>query len=92
MANAEQLQATLDQLHAQLEALGPDIDAGVRGRLKETVQELQAALGERETPSRPEGMALHGGLREAAIHFEQSHPTLAKTVERLIDVLAQMGI
>lgn len=93
----EKLQQTLAELHSQLdeaESLDADLAAQLRAvasEIEQTLEKRQAAgpaTGSSETPppSTPEL------LEEAAVEFEQSHPTIAGTVRRLIDVLAQMGI
>jgi hypothetical protein len=87
----EKLQQTLAELHAQLdeaESLDSDLEAQLRaaaGQIERTLYK-QPVPGSADTASTPEI------LEDAAVQFEQSHPTIAGTVRRLIDVLAQMGI
>lgn len=91
MVNREKLQQTLAELHSQLdeaESLDADLEAQLRaaaGRIERTLDK-QPLPGPADMPSTPEI------LEDAAVQFEQSHPTIAGTVRRLIDVLAQMGI
>ena len=86
----EQLQQTLDQLHEQLAAAGADLDQATQDRLQTALEEIKQTLG---VPTETEANdSVVERLREAEIQFEQSHPTLAGTVRRLVDVLAQMGI
>jgi hypothetical protein len=81
---------TLAQLCQQLEA-AEQIDPRIAERLRHTLGELQSALARGDaTAAGHASLADH--LTESAVHFEQSHPTLAGTVRRLIDVLGQMGI
>ncbi|MCA9248163.1 MAG: DUF4404 family protein [Planctomycetales bacterium] len=87
---ADQLQATLNQLHEQLGATGADLDATTRAQLQETLQEIAQVLG--GSSASGEEASITDRLRGAEIQFEESHPTLAGTIRRLVDMLAQMGI
>jgi uncharacterized membrane protein len=93
----EKLQQTLAELHSQLdeaESLDADLAAQLRtvaGEIEQTLEKQQAA-GPASDPSEPAPASAPELLEEAAVEFEQSHPTIAGTVRRLIDVLAQMGI
>ena len=96
----QQLHETLERLHAQLretEKLPPEALA----ELAEVDRQIDAILARQGGESRAQGepVAAQPGeesvaerLREAAQEFEQSHPTLAGTLHRLVDTLAQMGI
>ena len=47
---------------------------------------------------RPDEEEMHGssrlveGLKEAVFHFEDSHPSLASSMRRLVDALSSIGI
>lgn len=86
----DQLQQTLDQLHEQLQA-AQHLDAEVAGHLKQTIAEIDIALKKRGLDTRSRHSFLER-LGDASRHFEESHPTLAGTLSRLVDILAQMGI
>jgi ABC-type transporter Mla subunit MlaD len=72
------------------------VDPATRQALQEALADIQAALAaaetapEEEQPSAPEGLAER--LRGTAAKFEATHPTLAGTIERLIDLLGAAGI
>lgn len=83
----QQLDEALTQLHQQL-ADADHLDRDQVAALRATVAEIQAVL-EREERSET---SLAARMREAARHFEDSHPTLTNTVGRVADMLAQMGI
>lgn len=86
----DKLKATLDQLHAQLEEVATELDEGLKSRLKEAIGEIETVL-DQESEEKPTA-TLSKRMKEATSQFEQSHPTIAGTLERLADVLAQMGI
>ena len=89
----KKLGETLALLRQQLTAAegSDELEPQVIARLHTAVGELEDALR-----GDPTDAAVHssqsGYLSESMAHFEQSHPTLAGTVQRLIDLLAQMGI
>jgi len=96
----EQLRQTLDQLHQQLQG-AKDLDPQLAAQLRTTTAEIEqklsaigsappAAAVEQAEPQEEE--SFQDSLQQAAVHFEESHPTLYGTVSRLIDVLAQLGI
>ena len=91
----EKVSATLAQLQAELAELS-EVDPDVRQRLSETLGELQKRL-DRPTASpmapasAPKRGSLASRLREAALHFEESHPTFATSLGTLSGVLGQMG-
>jgi hypothetical protein len=84
----QQLQQTLEQLHAQLAGAGP-VDPEIRQLLETARHEIQAVLADDRPEPRP---TLASRLREAAEHFEAEHPALTVTLGSLIDLLARMGI
>jgi Domain of unknown function (DUF4404) len=86
----QRLGQLLDQLRAQL-AASASVDADLRTRLVQTLDEAQQVLaspGGQSRPAEPIGQR----LSEAAISFEVSHPTLAAEVSSIIDALGRMGI
>ena len=84
---------TLALLRAQLAAaeVSGELEPQVAARLRATAGELEDALEGDRTDAGGESPR-SDYLTEAVAHFEQSHPTLAGTVQQLIDLLAQMGI
>ena len=83
---SEELRKILEQLHAELGAADP-IDAAFAERLRTLQGELRDALG-RETPP----PSLRTRLEDAVVHFEVSHPTLARRLAAVIDALALYGL
>ena len=92
----ERISATLAQLQAELGELA-EVDPEAKRQLSETLGELQKRL---ERPpaspaaspaSAPRSSSLAGRLREAALHFEESHPTFSTSLGTLAGVLGQMG-
>jgi hypothetical protein len=89
----DQLRQTLEQLRRQLnqaERLDPEAEA----QLRATLDDIHAALDKRtEAGTAPaEEPTLANRLNEAEASFEAEHPTLAGTLQRLADLLAQIGI
>jgi len=87
------LRNTLDQLHQELSAAesAEDMDAEVAERLRATIHEIKSVLEKQEASDQPQHR--HSDwLMETAQHFEQSHPTIAGTIRRLVDLLGQAGI
>jgi Domain of unknown function (DUF4404) len=81
------LQSTLDELHSQLADVG-SLDEPSRQRLAATLREIQAVLSNKTKANE----SLVPRLREAARHFEDTHPALSTTIGSLIDTLARVGI
>jgi cell division septum initiation protein DivIVA len=81
------LQSTLDELHSQLADVD-SLDEQSRQRLATALREIQAVLSNKSKANE----SLVPRLREAARHFEGSHPALATTIGGLIDTLARAGI
>jgi hypothetical protein len=95
----EKLQQTLAELHAQLDE-ADSLDADLEAQLRDAASGIERALDKRHAgdlaestePDVQQPASTPELLEEAAVQFEQEHPTLAGTVRRLIDMLAQMGI
>lgn len=89
---SENLRQTLEKLHEELQSTDT-VDPQVRALLETTLSDIHQLLGEEaESAAAEEEKSLVDQLSDAADRFEQSHPTLAHTIGRLADVLAQMGI
>lgn len=95
MDPTEKLKATLAELHAEL-ADAKALDPAARKALAEALAEIQHALAAGESQPTEEGPGPVDGiaqrLRKAATKFETTHPTLAGTLNRLIDLMASAGI
>jgi hypothetical protein len=89
-ADSEKLHETLDQLHRQLDQ-AEHLDPELVAELKETMEEIQATLQKQDREADGE-QGLVDRLNDSALSFQKSHPTIAGTVQRVIDMLAQMGI
>ncbi|HLQ22984.1 MAG TPA: DUF4404 family protein [Gemmatimonadales bacterium] len=83
---SEELRKILEQLHAELAAADP-IDAAFSERLRTLQGDIRDALA-RETPP----SSLRTRLEDAVVHFEVSHPTLARRLAAVIDTLALYGL
>jgi len=86
----EALRATLARLHRQLgdaESLDPE----VRELLRTTLHEIEQTLEGGAERSGDEG-SLAERLGELTQHFEETHPTLAEAVGRVVATLANLGI
>ena len=86
----QQLRATLDQLHQQLQDVD-NLDQQVREQLATAMADIQGALSAKRNDVRADSN-LSGRLSDTTLHFEETHPTLAGTVRSIIDTLARMGI
>lgn len=86
----EHLRHTLDELHQQLAGVD-NLDPDVRTQLITALADIQRVL--RSPDAQPQGeSSFTGQLGDAALHFEQTHPTLSGTIRSIIDALARMGI
>jgi len=63
------------------------LDADEVEKLKATMKEIEAVLGERAD----EGESLSERVTNSARRFEESHPVLTENLGRLADILQQMG-
>jgi len=90
---SQDLQKLLTELHAQLgeaEQVGEDVQPLLESVLGDIEKVLTARSGGGAEAT--EDASLVDRLKEAARHFEESHPTLSGTIGSIIDVLGRMGI
>jgi hypothetical protein len=85
-----ELRGTLDRLHRQLAEAG-DLDAQSRAQLRAALHEIEDALRVEAQPRADQG-SLGSRLAELEQQFEDSHPTLAEAVGRVVTALANLGI
>jgi len=87
------IEATLRQLQAEL-AESDDIDPELKTRLAAMQAEIQAGLGKPAATSGPATgpTSLTRRLADAALHLEESHPSLSTTIGSLAGILGQMGL
>ena len=90
MTAGPELREHLEQLHSELEGT-ETVDARSRQLLHHIVDDIHDLL-ERSGESNHTHQSLLDRLREATRDFEESHPTLAATVGRVADALANLGI
>jgi len=83
----ERLRTLLVEVVAEVRALATADDA-TRRKLEEAATEIIQALHRVETGEAGD----RESLRDRLVEFEASHPNLAAVVNRLIDMLAQLGI
>ena len=93
----KQLRERLEELHREL-ADTQSVDPGSRELLGEVLDDIRhileregAGVSEDRGPSDAEP-PLAERLREAAHHFEDSHPNLFTAVGRVVDTLSRLGI
>ena len=103
-ADPQQLRQTLDDLHQEL-ADADHLDPQMTAQLQSTLAEIQAKLAQQsatlaappeerndEPTDLDEDPSLIDRVHEVEQYFESTHPTLAGTLKRLVDILATMGI
>ncbi len=84
------LKSTVAELEDELRSIDPG-DAETRALLEQAVLDILAAL-HTAAPGEQTPQSLLDRLHAAAQEFEESHPTVAGILSRLIDGLGQMGI
>ena len=84
---AGRLKTLLDELITEVRTLQAADDA-TRRQLESAATEIIQALHRVETGEAGD----RESLQDRLVEFEASHPNLAAIVNRLIDILAQMGI
>jgi hypothetical protein len=83
----ESLQILLGKVHERLKEAG-SVDAGSREQLKQVMGDIEQALG--SATGAPETNTSR--LEALAVRFEADHPSLAASLRRLVDLLAEVGI
>lgn len=90
------LHATLDELHAQLEA-SEQLDPGERARLRAMMDEIRETLAKPEAEPAPEPQdeeeipSATERLKEFVEHFEEEHPTLSRRIADFVDSMHKLG-
>jgi hypothetical protein len=87
--HSERLRATIAQLRHEIQS-AEAIDSQVASHVEQAIAELESALEQQGVSA--DHPSLIDRFKEAARHFEQSHPTVSGTLAQLIDVLGRMGI
>lgn len=85
-----ELHDTLERLHEQL-GEAHDLDEELRAELRQALDDIGRVLDRREEPA-DDDQSLADRLAELTQHFERSHPTLAETFGRAVNMLANLGI
>ncbi len=83
----KELTRLLHEVHTELEDQGAVSDEQ-RELMRDLMDDIRRTLGEEET----DDLSVGDRLNEAVDDFQQSHPTIAFTLRRIIDALARMGI
>ena len=86
----EKLRTLLSELEQELHEV-ESLDDESRLMLREAAEEIETAL-QAEDVATIEHHTLSARLNDAVSEFESSHPTLYAVVNRMVDVLGQMGI
>ncbi len=85
----EELQTTLQDLRLELDQLHFENEAQ-RLKVNDSIYKLEEKLREESFMSADE-FIVHE-LRDALLHFEESHPQITALVGRVSDLLVKMGI
>jgi uncharacterized protein YukE len=83
----ERLRETLAELRREL-SRADAADADARERVQQAAREIDAWLERAEAPEE----SLPERLREAVVRFEEEHPRLSATLQRVVDALSDLGI
>jgi len=86
----QELRRLVDELEEELHGID-SLDEKSRLVLREAAEEIQAALHKDDVDG-IEHATMTEGLNDMVSEFKSSHPTLYAVVNRMIDVLGQMGI
>ncbi len=82
----QELTDALQVVHQQISD-ADHLDPGDVEKLRETMAQIQAALGQESHDE-----SLSDRITSSARSFEESHPVLTTTLGRVADMLQQMGI
>lgn len=85
-----ELHDTLDRLHEQL-GEAHDLDEEVRAELRQALEDIGRVLDPGEESPEQE-QSLSDRLNDLTQQFRESHPTLAETFRRAVNMLANLGI
>ena len=94
---AEELQRSLERLHAEL-AANPHVDAHSRRLMQEVLADLDRLLAGRTGAPAAAGPAATAvetapdRLRGLAVQFEAHHPLLAASARQFVDLLGRAGL
>lgn len=87
----KRLEGILRELHAEMERTGPLSDQQ-QETLLHIKQDVDALLTKTDEGSAQRRLSLSARLQENLAAFEGSHPTLAVTMQKVLDGLSQSGI
>jgi len=90
MADHEQLRKALEELRAHLDEMR-ELDPSVATHLDATIEQARSVLAGQPAGA-TEAQSVGDQLKDAMLHYEASHPTLAGNLRSVIDALAQIGI
>ena len=83
----KELTRLLHDVHTELEDQGAVSDEQ-RELMRDLMEDIRRTLGDEPT----QDLGVGDRLNEAVADFQQSHPTIAFALRRVIDALARMGI
>jgi hypothetical protein len=87
MTTSTPLHQALQELHRELSRT-PSLDAESQTLLETVLKDIQRAL-EANLPHEPDVV---DKLEESALSFELRHPSLAATLQQLVDLLRKAGV
>jgi len=87
----EEFRKVLRQLHNELGSV-PSVDKNGRKLLSVLRDDIRRVLEQSKEDDFRHHPSFAEKFKEAALHFDQSHPRLASSLRQMIDTLSNMGI
>ena len=88
---SQKLRKMLEQLHSELKET-ETVDESGSELLHILMNDIKSILDKSVEEQSRQRSSLINQLRQAILYFEESHPTLALTMQKVIDTLSNMGI
>jgi hypothetical protein len=87
----QKLRKLLEQLHSELKET-ETVDESGSELLHILMNDIRNILDKSVEEQSRQSSSLINQLKQAIVYFEESHPTLALTMKKVIDTLSNMGI
>lgn len=88
---SQKLRKMLEQLHSELKET-ETVDESGSELLHILMNDIKNILNKSVEEQSKQRSSLINQLKQAILYFEESHPTLALTMKKVIDTLSNMGI
>ncbi|MGA1864346.1 MAG: DUF4404 family protein [bacterium] len=88
---SQKLRKMLEQLHSELKET-ETVDESGSELLHILMDDIKNILDKSVDEQSGQRSSLINQLKQAILYFEESHPTLALTMKKVIDTLSNMGI